>query len=103
MTACPLMRARSKTLICCAHAITAFVLAGIIAAASAQDGGRIKRKRLTAREAERLISETVMNDGSLKTGDVVATDRGFFVFEGVSPDGLTYEFRPIANPLPRTR
>jgi hypothetical protein len=41
----------------------------------------------------------VMNDGSLQKGDIVATDRGFFVFRGLSADGVTGDFVPVANPL----
>jgi hypothetical protein len=77
------------------------LLATAIAAASAQDSGRVKRKRPTIHEAERMISETVMNDGSLRKGDIVATNRGFFVFEGIAADGVTFEFRPVPNPIRR--
>src|SRR5579871_3267161 len=69
--------------------------------ATAQDSGRIKRKRPTAQETERVLSETVMNDGSLRKGDIVSTNRGFFVFEGIAADGVTLEFRPTPNPVRR--
>ncbi len=36
-------------------------------------------------EEERLASERVLNDDSLQRGDIVATDRGLFVFQG-QPD-----------------
>jgi hypothetical protein len=75
----------------------------LVATAYAQESGRIKRKRPTGQEADRLLSETVMNDGSLQKGDIVATDRGFFVFEGVAADGVTNIFRPISNPSGKGR
>ncbi len=60
--------------------------------------GRIKRKPPDTTEADRIASETAMNDPSLQKGDIVATDRGFFVFRGVAPDGYTYEFSPVRPP-----
>jgi hypothetical protein len=41
----------------------------------------------------------VMNDGTLQKGDVVVTDRGFFLYRGLAPDGFTYDFAPVPNPL----
>ncbi len=35
-----------------------------------------------------------MNDGLPQKGDIVVTDRGFFVFIGLAADGYTYEFAP---------
>jgi hypothetical protein len=69
-------------------------------AASAQEHGRIKRKPPTNLEADRIASEMVMNDNLLQRGDIVATDRGFFVFRGVAADGYSNDFAPIPNPLP---
>ena len=66
---------------------------------SAQDQGRIKRKPPTNVEAERIASEIVMNDSLLQKGDIVVTDRGFFVFRGLAVDGYTYEFSPVPNPV----
>jgi hypothetical protein len=60
--------------------------------------GRIKRPPPDASELERIASETAMNDGLLRKGDIVVTDRGFFVFRGVGPDGYTFEFSPVPNP-----
>ena len=68
-------------------------------AVSAQDHGRIKRKPPTNLEAERIASEMVMNDSLLQKGDIVVTDRGFFVFRGLAVDGYTYEFSPVPNPV----
>jgi hypothetical protein len=64
------------------------------------DTGRIKRKPPGAAETERIVSDMVMNDGSLQKGDIVVTDRGFFVFRGLAADGVTGDFMPVANPLP---
>jgi hypothetical protein len=42
-----------------------------------------------------------MNDSLLQKGDIVATDRGLFVFRGLASDGYTYDFSPVpTNPLP---
>jgi hypothetical protein len=69
-------------------------------AASAQEHGRIKRKPPSAIEAERIASEMAMNDGLLRKGDIVATDRGFFIFQGLAADGVSNDFAPISNPVP---
>jgi hypothetical protein len=66
----------------------------------AGETGRIKRKPPDAAEAERIASELAMNDSLLQKGDIVVTDRGFFVFRGVAADGYTYEFSPVPNPVP---
>jgi hypothetical protein len=68
-------------------------------AASAQEHGRIKRKPPTAIEAERIASDMAMSDSLLRKGDIVATDRGFFVFRGTAEDGIANEFVPVPNPL----
>jgi len=62
------------------------------------ESGRIKHKRLSTDEQQRALSEAVMNDGSLQVGDIVVTDRGYFIFEGVGEDGVTNRFRAIGNP-----
>ncbi len=72
-------------------------------AVSAQEHGRIKRKPPSNIEAERIASDMAMNDSLLRKGDIVATDRGFFVFRGQGPDGITNDFAPVANPLPSTK
>ena len=66
--------------------------------ATAAESIRIKRKPPDAAEAGRIASETVMNDGLLQKGDIVVTDRGYFVFRGVAADGYTFEFSPVPNP-----
>jgi hypothetical protein len=68
-------------------------------AASAQEHGRIKRKPPTAIEAERIASDMAMNDSLLRKGDIVVTDRGFFVFRGTAEDGIANDFAPVPNPL----
>jgi hypothetical protein len=60
---------------------------------------RIKKKPPTPAETERLASDEAMNDGTLQKGDIVRTDRGFFVYRGIGPDGYTNDFAPVANPL----
>jgi hypothetical protein len=69
------------------------------ASAWAQEHGRIKRKPPTPVEAGRIASETAMNDSLLRKGDIVATDRGFFIFQGLTPDGISNDFVPVPNPL----
>jgi hypothetical protein len=68
-------------------------------AALAQEHGRIKRKPPTNLEADRIASEMAMNDSLLQKGDIVVTDRGFFVFRGLAVDGYTHEFSPVPNPV----
>jgi hypothetical protein len=70
-------------------------------AGSAEEHGRIKRKPPTAMEADRIASDMAMNDSLLQKGDIVATDRGFFVFRGLAPDGYSNDFVPIPNPVPQ--
>jgi hypothetical protein len=72
-------------------------------AAFAQEHGRIKRPPPNALEADRIASDMAMNDSLLRKGDIVATDRGFFVFRGQGPDGITNDFAPVSNPLPSSR
>ena len=50
-------------------------------------------------EAERLASQVVMNDSSLHRGDIVSTDRGFFLYRGRGPDGYTNDFVRVPNPI----
>jgi hypothetical protein len=98
LAADPAMQRMRNSLHLGAQALTVALLVGAATAAFSQENGRIKRRRPTPQETERLMSETVMNDGSLQKGDIVATDHGFLVFEGIAADGVTFEFRPIASP-----
>ena len=86
----------SRTKLLLAVALTSSIVSGVAVSA---ETGRIKRNLPDLAEAERLASEIAMNDSSLQRGDIVVTDRGFFVFRGLAPDGYTYEFSPIANPI----
>ena len=65
--------------------------------ALAETGGS---KTSSAARAARAASVIIMNDSLLQKGDIVVTDRGFFVFRGVASDGYTYEFFQVPNPLP---
>ncbi|MBI5263421.1 MAG: hypothetical protein HY852_16550 [Bradyrhizobium sp.] len=68
-------------------------------ASSAQEGGRIKRAPPTPAEKDRIASEMALNDSLLQRGDIIATDRGFVIFRGLAPDGMTADVAPIPNPL----
>ena len=76
----------------------------VIASLSASDvavcaeTGRIRRPPPSVAEAERIASEMAMNDSLLQRGDIVVTDRGFFVFRGPAPDGVTNEFTRVPDP-----
>jgi hypothetical protein len=59
----------------------------------------LAREPPTPIEAERIASDTAMNDSLLRKGDIVATDRGFFVFRGSAEDGIANDFAPVPNPL----
>ena len=64
---------------------------------------RIKKKSPTPAEAERIASDLAMNDSSLQKGDIVSTDRGLFVYQGIGADGYTNEFTLVANPLAKLK
>jgi len=66
--------------------------------ADAQEHGRIKSKRPTQAEADRMASESAITDSILRKGDIVVTDRGFFMFRGYLADGVTGDFAPVPNP-----
>ncbi|GLR88531.1 hypothetical protein GCM10007857_52430 [Bradyrhizobium iriomotense] len=45
---------------------------------------------------EKIATQRVLNDDTLRPGDVVSTDKGLFIFRGRSgPDGETPEFVPM--------
>jgi hypothetical protein len=69
----------------------------------AQERGRVKWKRLTQAEADRMASELAMADSILRSGDIVVTDRGFFMFRGFLADGATGDFVPVPNPMSNTK
>ena len=80
------------------YRISVLIVFGLLYSGLAESTERIKRKPPTEIEAARIASDQAMNDLTLHKGDVVATDRGFFQFRGLSPDG-SFDFLPIPNPL----
>jgi hypothetical protein len=86
---------RKKRLLAIAVMVSTVALGSAVSA----ETGRIKREPPDAAEAERIASEMVINDSLLQNGDIVVTDRGFFVYRGLAADGYTYEFSPVPNPL----
>jgi hypothetical protein len=71
--------------------------------AISREAQRINRKPPDVFEAQRIASDIAMNDSLLRKGDIVVTNRGFFVFRGVAPDGYTFEFSPVPNPVTPSR
>lgn len=69
--------------------------------AQAQESGRIKRRPPTPAEVERQAIDMAKSDSLLRKGDIVATDRGFIVFRGLSEDGVTNDFAPVQIPFPK--
>jgi hypothetical protein len=67
--------------------------------AFAEDQKRIKRPAPTPAEEERIASDMAMGDSILQKGDIVVTNRGFLLFRGLAPDGITNDFVPVPNPL----
>ena len=78
--------------------ITVLIVFVMLQSALSASAERIKRKPPTEIEAARIASDQAMSDGMLHKGDVVATDRGFFQFRGLAPDGSA-DFLPVPNPL----
>jgi hypothetical protein len=78
--------------------ISLLVAFALLLSACAASAERIKRKPPTNIEASRIASDQAMSDGMLRIGDVVATDRGFFQFRGLAPDGSS-DFLAVPNPL----
>jgi hypothetical protein len=58
--------------------------------------------RISASVRARLASEQVLNDGDLRTGDIISTDRGFFQFRGLNVVG-SYDLAPVQNPLSQVK
>ena len=77
--------------------ITLLIAIALLQSAFAAE--RIKRKPPSEIEASRIASDQAMNDGILRQGDIVATDRGFFQFRGLAQDG-SLDFVSVPNPLP---
>src|SRR5947209_1817990 len=80
--------------------VVSLVLIGSVIASDvvSAETGRVKRPPPDVSELELIASETAMNDGLLRKGDIVVTDRGFFVFLGPAPDGVTNEFARVPDP-----
>jgi hypothetical protein len=78
----------------------AFLLTLLCGAAAAE---RIKRKPPTPADAERIASETVINDSLLQKGDIISTDHGFFLYRGLAADGVSGDFVAVANPSAASR
>ena len=78
--------------------ITLLIMLALLQFTLPASAERIKRKPPTEIEAARIASDQAMSDGMLHKGDVVATDRGFFQFRGLAPDGSP-DFLPVPNPL----
>jgi hypothetical protein len=69
------------------------VLVVILQGASAASAlERINTRPPTSAEAHRIASELAMDDSTLQKGDIVSTDRGFFVYRGIGADGETRTF-----------
>jgi hypothetical protein len=78
--------------------ITLLIVFALLQSALSASAERIKRKPPNETEAARIASDQAMSDGMLRQGDVVATDRGFFQFRGLAPDGSS-DFLAVPNPL----
>jgi hypothetical protein len=84
-----------------ANGFLILILAAVLVSAngaSAQDSTRIKRKPPTPAEVDRIASDMAMNDSLLRKGDIIVTDRGFFIFRGIAQNGTTNEFARIPAP-----
>ena len=46
-----------------------------------------------------MASEMAKNDSLLQKGDIVATDRGFLLYRGLAPDGVSGDFATVPSPL----
>lgn len=75
------------------------LLVAIMSANASAEEGRIPWKRPTRAESDRKVSDMAMNDSILRKGDIVVTDRGFFLFRGFSADGTTADFVEVPNPI----
>ena len=78
--------------------IIVLVLVALLQFAFQASAERITRKPPSDIEAARIASDEAMRDGNLRDGDIVSTDRGFFQFRGIAPDG-GFKFLPVPNPL----
>jgi hypothetical protein len=70
----------------------------LVLSCSAASAERIKRSPPDEAELARVASDQVMNDGDLRKGDIITTDRGFLQFRGLKADG-SYDFVAVPNPF----
>jgi hypothetical protein len=84
------------------YRITTLVTAILLVSVLGVTAERIKRKPPDEADRARLASEQVLNDGDLRTGDIISTDRGFFQLRGLNVDG-SYDLAPVRNPLSRVK
>jgi hypothetical protein len=75
-----------------------FLIAVVLHLISAVSAERIKRAPPDDAELARIASDQAMNDGDLRKGDIISTQRGFLQLRGLKEDG-TYDFAPVPNPL----
>jgi hypothetical protein len=79
--------------------IPAMAFVGATVAAE-EDSPRIKRKPPSSAEAAQIASDVALSDSLLRKGDIVVTNRGFFIFRGIGADGISNDFVPVPNPMP---
>ena len=79
--------------------ILAMAFVGATVAAE-EDSPRIKRKPPSPAEAAQIASDVALSDSLLRKGDIVVTNRGFFIFRGIGADGISNDFVPVPNPMP---
>jgi hypothetical protein len=84
------------------YRITIFVIVTLLISVLDAMAERIKQKPPDEAERARLSSEQVLNDGDLRTGDIISTDRGFFQLRGLNADG-SYDLAPMQNPLSQVK
>jgi hypothetical protein len=80
------------------YRITTLVTAILLVSVLGATAERIKRKPPNEADRARLASEQVLNDGDLRTGDIISIDRGFFQVRGLNADG-SYDLTPVRSPL----
>lgn len=82
--------------------ITLLVAVTLIESVHAASAERIRRKPPDEAGLARLAADRAINDGSLRKGDIIVTDRGFLQLRGLKGDG-SYDFAPIQNPFSTTK
>jgi hypothetical protein len=95
---CLLRCAASSNAVWLMYRITTLVTAILLVSVLGATAERIKRKPPNEADRARLASEQVLNDGDLRTGDIISIDRGFFQVRGLNADG-SYDLTPVRSPL----